>query len=209
MNIRKFLKIFFILLFLTPVLAATSVWLNSAMISLTTSRFIMKKTEELKTPSDVMILGAGQYKPEQWINHSFNHRMEAANHLYRAGKVRKFIVSGTFRQDLFSEPEEMREVLLTFGVPDSIIIRDSLGTRTWVSVSNLINRYGIHDATIVSQRPHLERSLFIAWCVGLDAAGFEAKPVPHHHRYWNLREYLARVKATCDCVSHLTGQMIN
>jgi SanA protein len=205
MNIRKILKYFFLFVFLTPLVLAALVWLNSAIISLTTSKLISNKTDQLEKPMHTMILGAGQYKPEQWVNHSFNHRVEAAVELYRNGKTEKIIVSGTAKEGLFNEPEEMRKVLITFGVPDSVIIKDSLGSRTWESVSNLNRRYTIKEALIVTQRPHLERSLFISWCNGIEAQGFEAKPVPHHHRYWNLREYLARAKATCDCIKHHLG----
>lgn len=205
MNIRKILKYFLLLVFLSPLILAAVVWLNSVLIGLATSHRITDDPGDFKKPEVIMIPGAGQYKPEQWVNHSFNHRMEAAFELYRSGKVRKIIVSGTAKEGLFNEPGEMREVLTTFGIPDSVIIRDTLGRRTWNSVSNLKQRYQLTEAVIVSQRPHLERSLFIAWCNGTEASGYEAKPVPDHHRYWNLREYFARAKATCDCIGYQLG----
>lgn len=205
MNIRKILKYFLLLVFLSPLILAAAVWLNSAFIGLATSRLISNDPGIFDKPVIIMIPGAGQYKPEQWVNHSFNHRIDAAIEMYKRGKVSKFIVSGTSVEGLFNEPEEMREVLTTFGIPDSVIIRDSLGIRTWNSVSNLKSRYSLSDAVIVTQRPHLERSIFIAWCNGINARGFEAKPVPDHHRYWNIREYLARTKATCDCIAYQLG----
>lgn len=205
MKIRKILKYTFLLIFTAPVILICLIWLNSKIISLSTSGKMISDPGTLNRKYDVMIPGAGQYKPEQWINHSFNHRMEAAVELYKAGKVRNLILSGTYVSGLFNEANEMRNVLITFGVPDSIIIRDSTGFRTWESVSNIRKQFNLDETVIITQRSHLERSLFIAWCNGISAEGFEAKPVPHHHRYWNLREYLARIKATCDCFRHHTG----
>ena len=150
-----------------------------------------------------LVLGGGNYKPELWINHTFNHRMYTSAKLFNSKKTKKIIASGMKLSDDLDEVADMKLVLLEHGIPKTAILPDYQGIRTWSSVERSKNIYGADSIIIVSQHGQLERALFIAEFIGIDAIGMEAEPPPWNHRYWIYREYLARVKCTFDCFAYL------
>jgi SanA protein len=149
----------------------------------------------------ILLPGAGSSDPEQWINHTFDHRLEAATRIWDEDSTVRFIASGMILPPYYNEPEDIKNRLLENGIPESSVIRDTNGTRTWNSVRNTIKITGGKPVIIVSQQEHLERALFCASCMGVEAAGIAAEDPPYSHRFWTYREYLARVKATMDCVA--------
>ena len=61
-------------------------------------------------------------------NYFFIYRLDAAEKLYRAGKIEKILISGDEHSlDGVNEPECMRDSLVARGVPASAIILDGKG----------------------------------------------------------------------------------
>ncbi len=149
-----------------------------------------------------LVMGAGNYEPDLWVNYAFNSRMEATFKLFSGDKTGKILVSGISVANEFSEPEEMKEKLIHYGIPDSVILTDSLGVRTWVSILRVKDYFKANHIIIVSQKGQLERALFIASCIGIDAVGLVASPNPTNYHFWIIREYLARVKCIADVVAY-------
>ena len=84
-------------------------------------------------------------------------------------------------------------------MPDSLISEDGAGDRTLLSMRNMRQRYGLDSITVVSQRWHNQRAIFMARHLGIDAVGYNADDV--HRRLaklTHLRELLARVKACAE-----------
>ncbi|HMT30064.1 MAG TPA: ElyC/SanA/YdcF family protein, partial [Bacteroidia bacterium] len=98
-----------------------------------------------------LVLGAGNYEPEQWENHSFEHRMDATYELYAKGIIDTLIVSGLSLPGVYNEAEEMKSYLVNKGMSPSAIILDSLGVRTWVSVERMKDPFHINNFIIISQ----------------------------------------------------------
>ncbi len=128
-------------------------------------------------------------------------RVETGAQLYRAGKVQKLLMSGDNRFDSYNEPEAMRRYALSLGVPDSAIVLDYAGRRTYDTCYRARAIFGLDSALLVTQGFHLPRALFLCNALGLQASGVEA----NNHRYWppllwiwNLREQLATVGAFLD-----------
>lgn len=68
-------------------------------------------------------------------NYFFVYRIDAAEQLYKAGKIKKILISGDEKSlDGVNEPECMRDSLVARGVPASAIILDGKGYRTICSV---------------------------------------------------------------------------
>lgn len=134
----------------------------------------------------------------------FRYRIEAAAVLYRNRKISRVLVSGDNRKRNYNEPEEMRRALVACGIPDSVIILDYAGMRTLDSVVRAKKVFGQRKITIISQRFHIERALYIAVREGIEAVGFTARDVDVYSgvKTW-LRERLARVKVFMDL---LTGK---
>ena len=127
-----------------------------------------------KLPSvDVaLVLGTAPIGPEGGPNRYFVYRLDASAALWKAGKVKYFIVSGSGE-----EPAAMRSGLIERGVPAEAIYRDPAGYRTWDSVLRARDVYGQKRIVIVSQRFHLDRALFLARREGIEAWGLEARDV--------------------------------
>ena len=137
-------------------------------------------------------------------NPYFEHRMDAAAELFRAGKVDCILVSGDNRFASYNEPMAMRKALLERNVPDSLIFLDYAGFRTLDSVVRACEVFGQTSYIVVSQRFHNERAVYLATRHGIDAVGYNAAAVraPGAFRI-RAREWLARVIA---CRDVLTGR---
>jgi len=98
----------------------------------------------------------------------FGRRMEAAADLYKNGKVQFLLVSGDNSREGQNEPADMKEALITLGVPANRIYCDYAGFRTIDSIIRARKVFGQVEFTIVSQEFHNERALYIARRKGLD-----------------------------------------
>jgi len=192
-----------LVIILLPVIVILCIFLNYHMIGLSTHHKIYTSISEIPSREYTLVLGGGNYRPGWWVNHTFNHRMHTSARLFKSEKTEKIIASGMKLSEELDEVADMKLVLLEYGVPKSAILPDYQGLRTWSSVERSKQIYGADSIIIVSQHGQLERALFIAECIGINAIGMEAEPSPWKHRYWVYREYLARVKCTLDCFSYL------
>lgn len=139
-------------------------------------------------------------------NYFFIYRIDAAERLYKAGKIKKILVSGDENSlDGINEPECMRDSLVARGVPASNILLDGKGYRTINSIVNANMVYGLKSFTIISQEFHNERAIYQAEHLGLDVEhiqGYNAK-MPKSRRAFltTIREYFARVKMFLDLMT--------
>ncbi len=146
-----------------------------------------------------LLLGTSQFTRSGGANRFFWHRIEAAASLYHAGKADYIIASGDNRFASYNEPESMRRALISFDVPDHVIVLDSAGFNTFDSVIRSKLVFGAESITIVSQPFHNARAIFIARNKGIDAIGFNAEDVPRQDAFSvYVREYFARIKAMID-----------
>ncbi|MEN8782723.1 MAG: ElyC/SanA/YdcF family protein [Akkermansiaceae bacterium] len=129
----------------------------------------------------------------------FKHRIEAATELWKAGRVKCFIVSGDNHSDDYNEPQDMKDALVEAGVPDAKIVCDYAGLRTLDSVVRAKEIFGVEKIILISQRFHNERAAYLAESVGLKVVGLNARSVTGPAaRKTNSREKLARVKMWLD-----------
>ena len=136
-------------------------------------------------------------------NYFFIYRIDAAEQLYKAGKIEKILISGDENSlDGINEPECMRDSLVARGVPANAIILDGKGYRTICSVINANKVYGLKSFTIISQKFHNERAIYQAEHLGLDVEDIQAynakDPKSRRAYLTTIREYFARVKMFWD-----------
>ena len=136
-------------------------------------------------------------------NYFFIYRIDAAEQLYKAGKIEKILISGDEDSlDGINEPECMRDSLVARGVPASAIILDGKGYRTINSIINANKVFGLKSFTIISQEFHNERAIYQAEHLGLDVENIQAynaeKPKARRAFITTIREYFARVKLFMD-----------
>jgi len=140
-------------------------------------------------------------------NYFFVYRIDAAEQLYKAGKIEKILISGDEHSlDGVNEPECMRDSLVARGVPASDIMLDGKGYRTLCSVVNANKVFGLKSFTIISQLFHNERAIYQAEHLDLDIENIQAynakNPQSTRALITYAREYLARVKMFWDIHTH-------
>lgn len=146
-----------------------------------------------------LVLGTSSYTSDGKSNPQFHGRIEAAAELYRIGKVRRLILSGANPDSRYNEPKRMQQALLEKGVPLEAITLDFAGDRTFDSIIRAQQVSGLTRVTIITQKYHAYRALFLARKTGLQAVAYMA---PMENGAYGFRhpprEVFARVLAVLD-----------
>lgn len=151
-----------------------------------------------------LLLGTGKYAASGNINLFYKYRIDAVVKLYKAGKIEYILVSGDNSRKDYDEPTDFKKDLIAQGIPEDRIFLDYAGFRTLDSVVRAKEIFGQTSITIISQKFHNQRAIYIAKQFGIDAVGFNAKDVYNSH----FREYLARSKASLDLVFNVQPKFL-
>jgi SanA protein len=178
--------------------AAVNVW-----IDIKTRDFVYDDVSALPQNKTGLLLGTSPFRRGGKPNPFFEDRIAAAVELYDQGKIRNIIVSGDNRALNYNEPEEMRRQLVKRGVPPDRIYLDYAGRRTLDSVVRCGEIFGQVGFTVISQRFHNKRAVFLGRARGFDAIGFNADGAGYRVGFQTgFREYLARVGAILDLLTY-------
>ncbi len=104
-------------------------------------------------------------------------RLEAGRKLYAEHLAKRLYVSGATGKEGYDESAVMRAWLLAHGVPDSAVVRDSLGRNshlTGVNAAAFMKAHGLKEATVVSQYFHIARATLACEQQGIDVTGASA-----------------------------------
>jgi len=160
---------------------------------------LFDNTTELPHQHVALVLGCAPVLGHGWANPYFVNRMEAAAAVFKAGKADYLLVSGDNHTVEYDEPTAMKEALVRLGVPEERIALDYAGFSTSDSVLRAHLVFGLTDFSIISQRDHALRAIYIAQHHHLGAVGFAAKDIPARYGWRvSLREALARVRTVLD-----------
>ncbi|QUJ68776.1 YdcF family protein [Photobacterium sp. GJ3] len=194
MKLRSFLRYAAIFLIL---LCGVSLILDRWVAASTSDR-IYTQIEQVPARTVGLVLGTSKYIAHN-LNPYYNFRMDAAVELYREKKIQILLLSGDNAHRSYNEPWTMKRDLLKANIPDEVIVLDYAGFRTLDSVMRARDVFEANSLTIITQRFHCERALFIAEHKQIDAICL-AVPAPHGVAGFKirLREVLARVKAWLD-----------
>ncbi len=169
------------------------------IIMLSNKSKIYDNVEDIKHNHAALVLGTSKYLKSGEINPFFKNRIDAAVKLFENKKINCIIVSGDNRTIYYNEPAEMRKELIKAGIPDSLIFMDFAGLRTLDSVVRAFEIFEQEEFTIVSQKFHNQRALFIAGNKNINAIAFNAKDVNHPGKTSTFfREFFARIKVFLD-----------
>ena len=142
-----------------------------------------------------LLLGTSPVTSNGEHNYYFDERIKATATLYHNGKIKRIIASGGDYSNNggCNELIAMRDSLIKQEVPDSLISLDYQGTRTLHSITKLKD---LGSITIISQKYHNERAIYLAEHYGLQAVAYNAAmPNIAKKKIRNIsREFLARVK---------------
>lgn len=176
---------------LLAIILACNIWIISA-----TQREVFSDIRSLPVNRDGLVLATGKRIEKGRVNQHFVRRVNAAAALYRAGKVQRLILSGDKAHD---EPMELKRALLARGIPESALVLDNFGLRTLDSVVRARDVFQCGNLTIISERFHDFRALFLSRYYGINAVAYAPPDLPFRWMIRStIRESLARVKAVLD-----------
>ena len=163
-------------------------------VSSVAAPYILASRDDAPECDAILVLGARVYSNGQ-PSPTLADRLDIAIDLYHSGKSPCILVSGDSSATEYDEVAGMLDYLLAHDIPRDDILLDSAGYSTYDSVYRARKEFGLESVLIATQDFHIERSVYIARRLGLDAWG---TPCPDRQTYWiynRARESLARVKA--------------
>ena len=172
--------------------------------------FIIGSSAKGKTFSDInniqknrvgLVLGTSKKLVGGQSNSYYINRIRATVQLYNSGKIEFVLVSGDNGTIYYNEPTTFKKDLVKGGIPEEKIFLDYAGFRTLDSMVRAKVVFGLDSVTVISQKFHTERAIYLADKKGLSAIGFNAKDIDGQQGFKvRFREYFARVKVFIDLV---------
>lgn len=148
-----------------------------------------------------LVLGTSKKLSSGHANPYYANRINATIALFTAGKIDFVLVSGDNGSRYYNEPTTFKKDLVTGGIPEEKIFLDYAGFRTLDSMVRAKAIFGLDSVTVISQKFHNKRAIYIAEKKGLVAIGFNAEDISGQQGFKvKFREYLARVKVFMDLV---------
>ncbi|MDN3665918.1 vancomycin high temperature exclusion protein [Algibacter miyuki] len=200
-HVKRLLKLaFFILIYIVSI----NLWINHQAKSA-----LYNNVSEIPKNKVGLILGAGKTTQYGNINLYYKYRLEAAIALFESGKIEYILISGDNSRKDYDEPTDFKIDLIENGIPENKIYLDYAGFRTLDSMVRAKEIFGLDAFTIISQKFHNERAIYLANQYDISAIAFNAKDVPKRYSFkTKLREYLARTKASVDILFNISPKFL-
>jgi SanA protein len=203
---KKFYFRFFILFTLGSII---SIFLSDYIVKSTTKKQIYTTTKSIPYNKVGMVLGTSKFLNSGNKNAYYTYRINATVDLFNAGKINYILISGDNSTIYYDEPNTFKKDLIKRGIPENRIILDYAGFRTLDSIVRANKVFGQNKLTIISQKFHIERALYIANHKNIDAVGYVASNVSANYGFRTLlREKFARVKLMIDLLFNVQPKFL-
>lgn len=142
----------------------------------------------------IIVLGA-KVREDGSLSSVLQDRVDMGAELYLNGASERILVSGDHSKPNYDEANAMKKSLVNMGIPADDIFTDHAGLDTYDTMYRARDVFCAKKVIIVTQDFHIDRAVFIARSLGLDAYGVISDS---ENRYFNIkteiREYFARTK---------------
>ena len=170
-------------------------------VRISTKNQIIKENEyaEISNVDCIIIFGAGIWgdKPSPMLE----DRLLEGIKLYQNNVSDKIIMSGDHGRKEYDEVNIMKNYAIEKGIPSENIFMDHAGFSAYESIYRAKDIFAVKKVVIVTQKYHLNRALYIANQLGLEAYGVGADPRQYvGATYREIREILARDKDFIKCI---------
>lgn len=171
----------------------------------TTDDYVFTDIKKLPKVDAVIVLGAKVSKEK--LSYVLEDRLIAGVNIIYANKAEAILLSGDHGQKEYDEVNGMRKYIIRrkFNIQKEQIFMDHAGFDTYDSMFRAKEIFGIKSAIIVTQDFHINRSVYIARNLGINAYGFAVNEDMYKESVrlnWRVRELLTRVKAFKDVLIH-------
>lgn len=169
-----------------------SLSLYANIILTRTENKIYPDVESVPTVTVALVFGAGLTRtgvPSAVLA----DRVVTAVELYKAGKVKKILMTGDNGRTSYDEVTAMKKLAIEKGVPAENITLDYAGFRTYDSCYRAKAIFGAEDVVAVSQYFHLPRIIYLCEARGIKTIGIVADKRQYQFaNAWDRREFIAR-----------------
>lgn len=189
-------RILLLLIFIIPI---AFVFIANNSIEKNAEGKTFSNASKIKKNKVGLVLGTSKILKNGRINLYFKYRINATVELYNKGKIDFVLVSGDNGNKNYDEPTDFKNELIKKGIPENRIFLDYAGFRTLDSVIRAKEIFEQTSITVISQKFHNERAIYLAEKNGISAIGFNARDVSRKYGLkTQIREYFARAKAYFD-----------
>lgn len=187
------------IILLLVVIGLLAIYIPNKVIVRNTKDKVYSDVTKIKTNKVGLVLGTSKTLKSGRINLYFKYRIDATVKLYKSNKISFVLISGDNGNKNYDEPTDFKNELIKHGIPANKIYLDYAGFRTLDSVVRAKEIFGQNSITIISQKFHNERAIYIAEKNGISAVGFNAKDINGKYGLKvKIREYFARTKVFLD-----------
>lgn len=141
--------------------------------------------------SDCLIVLGAKVHPDGRLSHTLQYRCVAAAEAYRNGIAPAVIVCGGRGEDEpMSEAEAMRAELARLGVPESAVLTEAASQNTrqnLMGAKTLMDAQDWKTCAVVTSDYHVQRALWLARDLGMNACGIPSKTVRTLKRFCKTR----------------------
>lgn len=150
-------------------------------------------------PADIAVVLGNQVLPDGRPSRRLAARLDRALDVWRAGLVKRILVSGGFGKEGHDEAKVMAQYLVAHGVPADKVDQDGAGNDTFLTARHTalyLQRERLTSVIVVSQWFHITRCR-----MALHA--FKVRPVMNAHPdYFEARDAFSLVREVFGCAAY-------
>ncbi len=143
-----------------------------------TRQWVFDSPRDLPANQVGLVLGTDPHLSDGSPSPFFKHRNQATLELYNRGKIRQVLASGVGGKVSGDPILAMRDSLVELGIPAPAIVLDGDGDRTLDSIVRAREVFGLRRVTLITQRFHCYRAVYLARYYGLDAVAYCVPTTP-------------------------------
>lgn len=141
---------------------------------------------------------------------ALHDRVTTGIRLYQQGKVQKLLMTGDNGEHHVDEVSVMKKLAQNAGVPETDILVDIHGYRTYESCDRAAHAFHITQAVLITQRFHLARALYLCESFGIHSQGLTADLQTYQRIiFFTLRDLAASVQAWFDVNVYAPNSIVN
>jgi SanA protein len=188
---KKFLRIL-LWLFGLALLGLLVVFLINLRVASYSNDTIYRSANDVPSENRIAIVLGAKVWDDGSLSHALLDRVTTAVELYKAGKVKKVLMSGDNPNQQYDEPTAMKAEAVRQGVPENDVVLDFAGRRTYDTCYRAKEIFEVKKAIIVTQEFHLPRSIYLCQNMDVDSIGIVANKRNYlAENYWTFREFFS------------------
>ncbi len=167
---------------------------NLLVVRSAASRIVWPNALSDRRVDCIIVPGARVYE-DGTLCTELQDRMDTAIGLYEAGVSDRLLLSGDHGTAGYDEVTAMKVYAVEKGVQEKDIFLDHAGFSTYETMYRAAAVFGAKSSVVVTQGFHLQRAVYLANKMNMDAYGVKADRCAYPRiGYYEAREALARVK---------------